>query len=90
MPEVIFTTMGGLRGAVSLILAQAAVAEDKDAGVKAQRITAQVSSHSLNNEHKFHGRQAIRLAHVCETSLRVRLGGGDGSRMLLRDCGLTM
>lgn len=50
MPEVIFTTMGGLRGAVSLILAQAAVAEDKDAGVKAQRITAQVSSQPLNNK----------------------------------------
>ena len=52
MPEVIFTTFGGLRGAVSLILAQAAVAEDKDAGVKAQRITAQVSPHALDNPNK--------------------------------------
>ena len=70
MPEVIFTTMGGLRGAVSLILAQAAVAEDKDAGVKAQRITAQVRPHPLKKPLKNpNAPQAARVAQACEVGL---------------------
>ena len=72
MPEVIFTTMGGLRGAVSLILAQAAVAEDKDAGVKAQRITAQVSPHPLETHKVNHARQAVRVLQACGAGLCVR------------------
>jgi NhaP-type Na+/H+ and K+/H+ antiporter len=52
--EVIFTTMGGLRGAVSLILAQMVVTEQNPKSEN-QRVTAEVrcpslSFHSLGEE----------------------------------------
>ena len=42
-PEIIFTTFGGLRGAVSLILAQAVVTEQApNPTLQNQKVTAQV------------------------------------------------
>ena len=45
-PEIFFTTFGGLRGAVSLILAQAVVTEQApNPTLQNQKVTAQVRPH---------------------------------------------